>query len=83
MVVAIVIGICGALVLGAGYWFALRAVFRRTTERERAAFAVRRAMEAVDDIFYGARIRMEEAVGRRQPGERRFGDDLRGSWRDW
>jgi hypothetical protein len=81
--VILVIIVVGALILGVGYWLGLRTIFRCPTEHERASSALRQAMDAVDDVFYETRIRMEEAVGRRQPGERRFGDDLRGSWRDW
>lgn len=75
--------ILGILALGIGYFIALRMVFRRPTAHERAALALRRAAAEVDDLFYDARTRMEEAVGRRRPGERRIGDGLRSSWRDW
>ena len=75
--------VIGVIILSTGYFIALRTVFRRPTEHERAAFALRRALDAVDDVFYETRVHMEEAVGRRRPGEHRFSDDLRGSWRDW
>ena len=75
--------ILGVLTLGIGYFIALRTVFRRPTLHERAAMALRRASAEVDDLFYDARVHMEEAVGRRRPGERRIGDGLRSSWRDW
>ena len=77
------LAICGVFILGVGYWFGLRTLFRRPTEQERAASTLRHALDQVEDVFHETRIRMEEAVGRRRPGERRIGDGLRGSWRDW
>lgn len=60
-----------------------RLIWPPPTQRERAEQSLRRACRQVDDVFFETRVRMEEAVGKRQPGERRFGDDLRGSWREW
>lgn len=82
MVIACVV-IVGVVALGGGCCIALCAARHRPTAHERAGGALRGAMEEVDDALFEARIRMEEAVGRRRPGERRFGDGLRSSWRDW
>ena len=80
----LVIGVLGAIILGVGcILIGLRLLSARRTAHERAAMALRQASAEVDDVFHEARIRMEEAVGRRRPGERRVGDGLRSSWRDW
>lgn len=42
-----------------------------------------RGHRAPEGREHEARIRMEEAAGRRRRGERRIQDGLRGSWRDW
>jgi hypothetical protein len=73
----------GAATMAAVGLAVLRRLGRPSAERDRAARAIRRAACQVDDVFREARIRMEEAVGRRRPGEGRLDDSLRGSWRDW
>jgi len=50
--------------------------------REHILIAQREAARRVDDLFDEARIRMEEAAGRRSPGEHRIGDGF-GSWNRW
>lgn len=78
MLLGIVIGFIVAIAVGAAF------VDRRPREnrRERMLQAQRAAARHVDDLLDNARIRMEEAAGWRQPGERRLGDGL-GSWRRW
>lgn len=56
------------------------AVGRSPKQKERRSREA--AARQVDDLFDEARIRMEEAAGRRKPGERRLWDGL-GSWQDW
>jgi hypothetical protein len=56
--------------------------FCRLSPREHILIAQREAARRVDDLFDEARIRMEEAAGRRSPGEHRIGDGF-GSWNRW
>jgi hypothetical protein len=65
-----------------GERFSLWSFPDRLSEQERAAQALRQATAEMDDVFHEARVRMEEAVGKRQPGER-ISDWLPGSWREW
>ncbi len=74
--------IIGVVVLVAGFTAAIRRAFGRPTPLERVLRAEQAAAGQVDDLFAGARIRMEEAAGRRQPGEQRIEDGW-GSWNRW
>jgi hypothetical protein len=86
---AIAIGVFGAIALiGAGVFLLGPTLFpnhfgRATQAQWQAERAAGRSRRQVDDLFNQACIRMEEATGWRQPGERRIGDDIRGSWRGW
>ena len=83
MALYIIYVVIGLFILGIVCWFGLRTFDRRPTAAERAAAAVRSATLRVDDAFYEARIRMEEAAGTRRPGEQRIEDAFRSSWRSW
>lgn len=56
---------------------------RLRAQRNRAERQLRHANFEVDRAFRDARVAMEEQTGQREPGERRFGDGLTGSWSSW
>jgi hypothetical protein len=78
MVYVIVVGsiafVVFAVILGHVIW--------STTDRQLRRTARQSAIWQVDRLFAQARIRMDEAAGRRRPGERRIEDGF-GSWRNW
>jgi hypothetical protein len=76
---AIICVVAAAVVTFGG---AIRRAFRRLSPRARILIEQREAARKVDDLFDAARIRMEEAAGRRSPGEHRIGDGF-GSWNRW
>jgi hypothetical protein len=76
---AIICVVAAAVVTFGG---AIRRAFRRLSPRERILIEQREAARQVDDLFDQARVRMEEAAGRRRPGERHIQDGF-GSWRSF
>lgn len=58
---------------------------RRQQVREAARLirAQRRAHDRVDGLLHEAHVKMEEAAGWRQKGERTLSDDIFGSWSRW
>lgn len=65
-----------------GFMYGLVRLRRGRSRRQRILDAQREAARRVDDLYSEARIRMEEAAGRRSPGEHRIGDGF-GSWNRW
>jgi hypothetical protein len=75
--------ICSLAVLVVVCIVALSGFFPGVTEEERTVQECHAATRQVDEVLRTARIRMEEATGARRPGERRIGDSIHGSWRNW
>jgi hypothetical protein len=71
--------ICGVVIVGAGLVIAIRRAYGRPSPQERVVRAYHAATSQVEEVLHDARIRMEEAAGRRRPGEQRIGDGIYGS----